>query len=104
MTGERNPRAGASRAGAATNSAGGGAVKHILPRGADIGRADASVVPPSDGRQVVRAITRCATCGSVTVHPFAEVDDVNGSRRRGACGHRYAIRVRRVLTQWAGAA
>lgn len=76
----------------------------MVPPTADstpLGRGDASVIPPSAGRIVTRAVTRCAECGATTVHVFRDGDGIDGSTRRGACRHVYRLRVRRVLAQWA---
>lgn len=100
---ERRPALAGDRAAEQTTT-GGGSADLMVPPSADIaaelGRGDASVIPPSAGRIVTRAVTRCAACGATTVHVFRDVDGINGSVRRGACRHVYRLRVRRVLAQW----
>lgn len=112
MTGNENGRPG-GKSGAAveTNSAGGGAVEAIVERRTDeapregrrrkpLGIANASVGEPNHGREKWRAWARCTEDGVLTVHPYDHLEDVAGSTRRGACGHRYVVVVRQVLREY----
>lgn len=94
---------------------GGGSATPMFTQGGDsapteaarrrpIGLGNASVAQPNHGREKWRALTRCATDGVLTVHPYDQLEDIAGSVRRGACGHRYVVVVRQVLREFGEAA
>jgi hypothetical protein len=82
--------------GASDQAAGGGSVVSTVHRRGDIPRANASVAEPGTARSTYGAFARCPWCGLATHHRFRGSADIDGAIRRGACGHRYVIKVWRT--------